>query len=142
MSKERSRRNQYPFTTAWGEYATALFKTDNPIETSGASSKFDELYNGIVKIAAGRDEFSTDQIESLKFAVRFQPDGGRSDGASMTIAPRRRQPNEVAVPMKSNTTRYGPYSWAGPPGPVAFHSDDGLVPWEYGGYTTLVASND
>ena len=126
-----------PFTTAWGEYATALFKTDNPIETSGASSKFDELYNGIVKIAAGRAEFSTDQIESLKFAVRFQPDGGRSDAASMTIAPRRRQPNEVAVPMKSNTTRYGPYSWAGPPGPVAFHSDDGLVPWEYGGYTTL-----
>ena len=126
-----------PFTTAWGEYATALFKTDNPIETSGASSKFDELYNGIVKIAAGRNEFSTDQIESLKFAVRFQPDGGRSDGASMTIAPRRRQPNEIAVPMKSNTTRYGPYSWAGPPGPVAFHSDDGLVPWEYGGYSHL-----
>ena len=126
-----------PFTTAWGEYATALFKTDNPIETSGASSKFDELYNGIVKIAAGRAEFSTDQIDSLKFAVRFQPDGGRSDGSAMSIAPRRRQPNEVAVPMKSNTTRYGPFSWAGPPGPVAFHSDDGLVPWEYGGYTTL-----
>ena len=27
---------------------------------------------------------------------------------------------------------YGPWNYAGPPGPVRFESDDALNPWEYG----------
>ena len=39
--------------------------------------------------------------------------------------------------MKSNTTRYGPKAYKGPPGQIHFVADDGLVPWEYDGYTNL-----
>ena len=54
------------------------------------------------------------------------------------MCPRRRTPSEAAVPMKSNTTRYGPQAFKGPPGQVHFVADDGLTPWEYAGYTNLM----
>ena len=49
----------------------------------------------------------------------------------------RFRPSGVAIPMVSNTTRYGPWNYAGPPGPVRFESDDALNPWEYGGYSGM-----
>jgi hypothetical protein len=48
-------------------------------------------------------------------------------------------PDAVGVGIQSNVLKYGP--WApgtpGPAGSVAVQSDEGLVPWEYGGFTTL-----
>ena len=116
-------------------YATALWKTENPIENSGSRVNIDELFAGFSEIVIGSQKFDLTEILSLNFGIIFSPDGGgRTDAGAMSIAPKRRTPNMVAVPMKSNTTRYGPMSWNSAPGPVSFVADDGLVPWEYGGY--------
>ena len=123
------------YTVGANTFATALWKTDNPIEHSGSRVNVDELFGGYEEILFGEGSFSTEEINSLGWGIKFSPDGGgRSDGGAMSIAPKRRTPNMVAVPMKSNTTRYGPMSWNSAPGPVSFSHDDGLVPWEYGGY--------
>lgn len=126
----------FAYTVGANTYATALFKVENPIEVSGSITDTDSQFAGMLEIAFGNDGLSTPTLDAVDFGVRFNPDGGRGDTA-FSIAPRRRQPNEVAVPMKSNTTRYGPLSWNGPPGPVTFSADDGLVPWEYGGYGSV-----
>ena len=46
-------------------------------------------------------------------------------------------PDAVAFGIKSNVLRYGPWGSLGPAGAVSVTSDEGLVPWEYGGFTTL-----
>ena len=124
------------YTSPFGTFATALFKVDNAIEVSGSNIKnMDTNFEGMIRIAMGAQWPTAAMLDKVEFGIQFQPDGGgRADVGSFSCAPRRRQPNQVAVPMKSNTTRYGPLSWAGPPGPVTFLDSDGLVPWEYGGY--------
>lgn len=50
------------------------------------------------------------------------------------------KPEAIAIPIKSNTQTYGPWGVSGPPGPVKVEYDEGLVPWEYGGYDYLNAA--
>jgi len=50
-------------------------------------------------------------------------------------------PVGVAIPMKSNEYSYGPwYTNNGPEGRVEFRKEDGLVPWQYGGYELMNAA--
>lgn len=51
-------------------------------------------------------------------------------------------PDAAAVPLKSNTTSYGPWYYAGVPGKVMAEKDDSLVPWEYGRVDILNAAAD
>lgn len=46
-------------------------------------------------------------------------------------------PSAVGFGMKSNILSYGPWGASGIAGGVNVVHDDGLVPWEYGGFTTL-----
>lgn len=46
-------------------------------------------------------------------------------------------PDAACFGMKSNILTYGPWYNPGPPGKVLVEKDDGLVPWEYSGYTNL-----
>lgn len=46
-------------------------------------------------------------------------------------------PDAVAIPMKSNVNNYGPWVSVGPAGGVRVEKNDGLVPWQYGGFTEL-----
>lgn len=46
-------------------------------------------------------------------------------------------PNMVAVPLKDNTKRYGPWYAAGADGKVEFEIDENLAPWNYGGYDRM-----
>ena len=121
-------------------YATAILKVDNPVEMSGLEKDLDGMdisFGGLIEI--GYQSGLTDaQIENLKFALQFNPDNSRGTDGGLGIIPRRRTPDEAAIPMKSNTTRYGPKYYKGPPGQVHFVSDDTLVPWEYDGYTNLM----
>ena len=50
---------------------------------------------------------------------------------------KRFQPSGVIIPMLSNTTRYGPWGFVGPAGPVKFENNDDLAPWNFGGYAPL-----
>lgn len=50
-------------------------------------------------------------------------------------------PYGIGVPMESTTTCYGPWQAAGAdPGGTSVEVDDGLVPWEYGGYGYMYAA--
>ena len=47
-------------------------------------------------------------------------------------------PYGMGIPVKSNTTCYGPWQAAGAnPGSTQVEIDDGLAPWEYGGYDSM-----
>ncbi len=46
-------------------------------------------------------------------------------------------PVAAAIPIKSNVHTYGPWSNIGPPGGTKLEQNDGLTPWEYGGYTAM-----
>lgn len=51
-------------------------------------------------------------------------------------------PQAAALPIKSNVHSYGPWSVVGSPGGIKVEQDDGLVPWEYGGYTAMDAAGN
>lgn len=61
----------------------------------------------------------------------------RNGSFPMRIHPAPYRPDAVAVPVKSNRDSYGPWVLQGAPGKVNFQRDEGLVPWNYGDFTTL-----
>lgn len=121
--------------------ATALITFPGPVKYSGQEVGADDNYAGTVEILAQHGIPAT----TGQALIRFDPKLGKGD-VSMGKAKKRVTPDQAMVPMKSNTTRYGPWGMNGPPGPVKFEQDDGLVPWEWGGpqglisYTTMSAA--
>lgn len=56
----------------------------------------------------------------------------------LSLVQRALMPSAAGFGIKSNILKYGPWGAAGVSGPVApVIDDEGLVPWEYGGFTTL-----
>jgi hypothetical protein len=122
-------------------YATAIVNLDNPVTMSGLEkdlSDVDQSFGGLIELAF-ESGLVGDDITNLKYGLSFNPDNSRGTDGGLGMALRRRTPSEAAVPMKSNTIRYGPKAYKGPPGQIHFVADDGLVPWEYDGYTNLMA---
>ena len=122
-------------------YATAIVNLDNPVTMSGLEkdlSDVDQSFGGLIELAFESGLVGSD-ITNLKYGLSFNPDNSRGTDGGLGMALRRRTPSEAAVPMKSNTIRYGPKAYKGPPGQIHFVADDGLVPWEYDGYTSLMA---
>jgi hypothetical protein len=70
--------------------------------------------------------------ESLVYAYAL-----RNGSFPMRLHPAPYRPDAVAVPVKSNRDSYGPWVLQGAPGKVNFQRDEGLVPWNYGDFTTL-----
>lgn len=61
----------------------------------------------------------------------------RSTSFNLQIHPPAYYPTAIAVALKSNQVTYGPWGKYEKDGKLSFEQDDGLVPWEYGDYTTL-----
>lgn len=58
------------------------------------------------------------------------------------LNPPVREPNHVAIAVKSNLHTYGPWKpdniiESGPPGQIRFQKEDDIVPWTFGGYTAM-----
>lgn len=53
------------------------------------------------------------------------------------MSPIPRQPDYIAIPLKSNVLRYGPWFAVGAWGKVNYQYDESLVPWNYGGSTVM-----
>ena len=68
---------------------------------------------------------------------------GGGAAMSMGFEKKRLYPTNFAVPLRSNYTKYGPFGYLGPPGPVNLKPDDSLNPWEYDGSAnmTIVANS-
>jgi len=56
---------------------------------------------------------------------------------ALSAVNRAETPDACGFGIKSNILSYGPWGAAGAVGGVQVTHDDGLVPWEYGGFTTL-----
>lgn len=62
---------------------------------------------------------------------------GTTLATAMSFMPHSYTPSGMAIPMKSNTQRYGPWGYVGPAGPVRFAEDTDLAPWNYQGYDIM-----
>lgn len=61
-------------------------------------------------------------------------------GVGLASFPWAIAPSAAMCPLVSNVEVYGPWGVAGLPGQVILEKDDGFVPWEYGGDTTMYAA--
>ncbi len=66
-------------------------------------------------------------------------DGGWGN-VGIKVWPDARYPDAFAIPLKSNTTVYGPWFAAGAPGKVRVEIDNSLNPWSYGGWDQMNAA--
>ena len=77
----------------------------------------------------GVDDINTlFSISSSEWAnVRNSSTAGKYFGAAI-------QPSSVAIPFRSNNQSYGPWFITGSAGKTEYRKEDGLAPWNYGGY--------
>ena len=107
----------------------ALLTVSSPVQFSGLENGAPPDFGAFFKICL-------DEIVDKKPIINKDILGGKSAFA-LPMETKRITPDAAAIPMQSNTNRYGPWFRQGPPGPVTLVTDDNLVPWEYGGYTVL-----
>lgn len=61
----------------------------------------------------------------------------RSTSFDLVVHPPAYYPNGICVALKSNQFLYGPWGKYTANGKLNFEQDEGLVPWDYGGYDVL-----
>lgn len=72
-------------------------------------------------------------VDSIMSAVSL-----RHGSFPWKIHPAPFRPDGIALPMKSNRDSYGPwFTSGGVNGKVSFERDEGLVPWNYGGFDVM-----
>lgn len=71
-------------------------------------------------------------LADLKVVVGKGLNMGGGDVA-FGLAKKRLYPDSLTIPMRSNYSKYGPFPYQGPPGPVNMKPDGDLSPWNYGG---------
>lgn len=100
----------------------------------------------LVNLQAPLTEMAVDPLGSFDLAGAVMQASGDATNALKTnqfgtlpvmVAPSVRQPNAVAIPLKSNVDTYGPWYVIGPPGAVRVEQDRSLTPWAYGGFDTM-----
>ena len=121
-----------PSTFFGAQYAAALVTIPNRITVSPTVTLSQTMYGG--------PNFRSPTIDG-NFNPNQNP-GAVAGPAALPFFP----PASAALPVKSNTTTYGPWLATasslvvnGHPfgGKVYYEQDDGLAPWEYGGFTYM-----
>ena len=111
--------------------------------TPVAIVKIDPLETGEPSIFPAAGSMGTKSTTSSKRGLPPGPASMAGDMWGTTLknamakVAKRFQPSGVIIPMLSNTTRYGPWGFKGPAGPVKFENNDDLAPWNFGGYQPL-----
>ena len=121
-----------PSTFFGAQYAAALVTIPNRITISPAVALSQTMYGG--------PNFRSPTIDG-----NFNPNANPGAVAGPAALPFF-APASAALPVKSNTTTYGPWLATasslivnGHPfgGKIYYEQDDGLAPWEYGGFTYM-----
>ena len=121
-----------PSTFFGAQYAAALVTIPNRITVSPTVALSQTMYGG--------PNFRSPTIDG-NFNPNQNP-GAVAGPAALPFFP----PASAALPVKSNTTTYGPWLATasslvvnGHPfgGKIYYEQDDGLAPWEYGGFTYM-----
>tara|TARA_R110000824_G_scaffold128568_4_gene289494 strand:+ start:5199 stop:13643 length:8445 start_codon:yes stop_codon:yes gene_type:complete len=122
--------------------ACAVVKLNQAVAPNKNEEGVDKRFAGFLEIG---DAIAANPVDKAKVknAIKFLADddqaGIRGDTA-LAMETKRLVPSGAAIPMISNTDRYGPYYLEGPPGQVKFESVEGLTPWNYNGYTAMDAA--
>jgi hypothetical protein len=118
----------YLYPTGFAEYVPAAIVTiETPVASGSGLSKYDGFARNIIVPGT---------IGNTKIREEGSPFGNMLE-QKMGVAPKAYYPSGFAIPMFSNTNRYGPWGFVGPEGPVKFEEDKDLAPWNYGGYDLL-----
>jgi hypothetical protein len=118
----------YLYPTGFGEFVPAAIVTiDGPVSSGAGLSQYDSLGRNIEQ--PGNDIPDNIRVDGDSFGSMVQ--------RKIAQAPNSYYPSGFAIPMFSNTNRYGPWGFVGPEGPVKFEEDKDLAPWNYGGYDLL-----
>lgn len=123
----------YPTGTG-GDPVYALLTIDSPVTLSGLENSAPKGWGALIHMALAN--VTGKPINVNKDIL------GTKGAFALPMETRRIEPDAVVIPMRSNTNRYGPWRYQGPPGPVTLVTDDSLVPWEYGGYTVMNRAAD
>ena len=136
--KSQLDENVYEYTDG---NACAVIKLNQAIAPKKNEQGVDKRLAGLIEIAdqIGIPAKANKAKAAIKHWVDKDQAGIRGDSA-LAMESKRLVPSGAAVPMISNTDRYGPYFKEGPPGQVKFESVDGLTPWNYNGYTAMDAA--
>ena len=126
--------NLYVRAQAASEFITGV-KTvvtlSTPVELKAQETGMADDFAGNILVGRNHGRLLTE----LKTAVKnFDFSAGN---ASFSLNKRRLYPLQVEVPMRSNYTKYGPFPYQGPPGPVNLKPNDDLSPWNYGDADTM-----
>ena len=117
----------------------AVITIDEVAKQRTLTKQFAEAFNGLVGILQDKDGTALgaeEIIENLKELANKLGVGA----LALAEYKQAKIPNAVAVPLKSNISRYGTFVVRGPAGGVNVTVDDGLVPWEYGSTAQMNAA--
>jgi hypothetical protein len=118
----------YLFPTGTGDsdiVPAAVVTIDNPVFSGTGVSSYASFTSDIL----GNSNTPAAQTAGDAFGTHISN--------KLAESPNYYFPSGFAIPMFSNTNRYGPWGFVGPEGPVKFEEDDDLAPWNYGGYDLL-----
>ena len=103
----------------------------SPVESKVQESGTGDDYAGIIFVGRAQNRL----LSKLKAKVGKFDFGGSN--VAFGLSKKRFYPTNVEVPMRSNYTKYGPFAFQGPPGPVNMKPSDDLSPWNYGGAAVM-----
>jgi len=90
------------------------------------------VVHGVLKMA---NILPSGELQFEKIREAYQNVGNK--GLADLLLDKAFTPDAIAFGVKSNINTYGPWVNLGPVGGIEVEKNDGLVPWEYGGYTNL-----
>lgn len=118
----------------------AVITLPAPIVSSPASDELLQAISGLSKIVNNLKRGIAEKNIEAKIKEALKNVGTILQHLSMENE--AYSPDAVAFGIKSNILKYGPWGSLGPAGAVSVTSDEGLVPWEYGGFATLDAAGN
>lgn len=115
----------------------AVVSLPQVVNEVGEEVDFQRVQVGLRDLLAKLGEEGKIDEEQANEVVRKIQTGIANVLTHIAVNGRAIMPNACGFGIKSNVLTYGPWGEAGPAGGVNVVNDEGLVPWEYGGFDTL-----
>ena len=118
--------------------AAVVIKLGQAVAPNKNEQGVDKRMAGAIAVAVEQLALGNQVAGAGAIVAQFENDqDGQKGDFALAMETKRLTPDDVAISMISNTDRYGPYGFKGPPGQVKFESADTLTPWAYNGYATM-----
>ena len=126
-------RSGEPVGSATGVVPAVIVEVGTPIFSGKPKQTSTEAPGDLKSSPAGTDALGGEEL------VVKGDWFGQTLKSCFAVAPQALPTSGFAIPILSNTQRYGPWGYIGPPGPVRFEEDTDLAPWNYNGYDLMTS---